>query len=183
MFSLQSLTSHCIAGRKERFLALIATLWSEGRQRCQKWSPLTLQLQRFADNLLHEGFCSSLCRDFVKSVMQWNFYPCSAADLSLKRAALVWKIKAVRAVIRNMEHEHFSAFWAEKQQAVIRKANSEVSCAFQAERQGTVIWSRRRKKFPAQLGFKSCFPAFLLLRQYSLRSSAWSAVFRLSVIS
>ena len=91
-FSLQSLTSHCIAGRKERFLALIATLWSEGRQRCQKWSPLTLQLQCFADNLLHEGNCSSLCRDFVKSVMQWNFYPCSAAEISLKRAILVWNI-------------------------------------------------------------------------------------------
>ena len=157
-------------------------LWSEGRQRCQKWSPLTLQLQCFADNLLHEGNCSSVCRDFVKSVMQWNFYVCSAG-FSLKRAALVWKIKATRAVIRNMEHEQFSAFWAEKQQAVIRKAGSEVSRAFQAEMQGTVIWSKRWKKFPVQLGFESCFPAFLLLRQYSLRSSAWPAVFRLSVVS
>ena len=45
-----------------------------------------MQLQCFADNLLHEGNCSSLCRDFVKRVMQWNFYPCSAAEISLKRA-------------------------------------------------------------------------------------------------
>ena len=174
LFAEFNITLHCRAQRALFSLNCNVVKW--GKAKVPKVESVNFATSAFCRQFVHEGICSSLCRDFVKRVMQWNFYPCSAADLSLKRAALVWKIKATRAVIRNGEHEQFSAFWAEKQQAVICKAESKISCVFQAEKQGAVIWSRKRKKLPVQLGCKSCCSAFLLLRQDPFRSSAWLTV-------